>query len=189
MIMRRVCLIWAVCIGWGLVTSGNIMAEEEKVEVGKKAPDVTLPATSIEKALPDKKDASTLSLKDFRGKRNVVLYFYPRAMTPGCTKESCGFRDKMPDFAKLDTVVIGISTDNLASQQKFTEKEGLVFPLFADADKSVTKKFGVLGPKGNAMRWTFVIDKEGTVRKIYDKVTPADHPQEVLEFVKAELVK
>ena len=100
--------LWVSTCALGLFCAGYGFAEEAKVEVGKKAPDVTLPATSIEKALPDKKDATTLSLKDFQGKKNVVLYFYPRAMTPGCTVESCGFRDKIGDFSKLDTVVIGI---------------------------------------------------------------------------------
>ena len=160
---------------------------EAKVEEGKPAPDVELQATQIDKVLPDRKDAKTMSLKDFQGKKNVVLFFFPKAMTPGCTIESCGFRDKVEDFAKLDTVVIGISTDNIENQLKFTERESLKTPLFADPEKKVTTAFGALAPNGFAKRYTFVIDKKGVVRKIYTTVKPADHPAEVLAFVKDNL--
>src|SRR5437764_6345850 len=106
--------------------------EAPKVQEGKPAPEIELEATQIEKVLPDKKDPKTLTLKDFKGKKNVVLFFYPKAMTRGCTVESCGFRDRIKKFDDLETVVIGISTDNLTDQRKFTEKENLNFPLFAD---------------------------------------------------------
>src|SRR5205085_9150373 len=96
-------------------------------EAGTAAPDINLPATQVEKVLPDAKGAKTLKLSDLKGKKNVVLYFYPKAMTPGCTVESCGFRDLADKFADLDTVVIGISTDKLEDQQKFTDKEKLNF--------------------------------------------------------------
>jgi len=129
-----------------------------------------------------------LRLKDLKGK-NVVLFFFPKAMTKGCTIESCGFRDKADQFAKLNTVVIGISTDKVEDQLKFTDKEKLSFPLFADPDKKAVQAFGVLGKNGLAMRWTFVIDKEGMVRKIYNQVTPAKHPEEVLEYVEKNLKK
>ena len=158
-----------------------------RIKVGKLAPNFALPATSIDKALPDKKDARTLSLKDFRGKKNVVLFFYPKAMTRGCTIESCGFRDRIKKFAALDTVVLGISTDNLEAQQKFTDKENLNYPLLADPDKKVTKEFGALGPRGVASRYTFVIDKSGVVRKAYTKVDTGKHPDEVLKFIKENL--
>lgn len=161
--------------------------EPQKIEVGKPAPNFELPATSIDKALPDKKDAKTLSLKDFRGKKNVVLFFYPKAMTRGCTIESCGFRDRIKKFAALDTVVIGISTDNLKAQEEFTEKENLNYPLLADPDKKVTKEFGALGPRDFASRYTFVIDKTGVVRKAYTKVDTGKHPDEVLKFIKENL--
>src|SRR5437763_12541909 len=142
--------------------------ETPKVEEGKPAPNVELEATQIEKVLPDKKDAKTLKIKDFKGKKNVVLFFYPKAMTPGCTVESCGFRDRIKKFEDLDTVVIGISTDNLTNQMKFTQKENLNFPLLADPEKKVTKELGVLNAeRGLANRVTFVIDKTGVVRKIY----------------------
>jgi peroxiredoxin Q/BCP len=158
-----------------------------KVEEGKPAPDFTLPATQIGKVLPDKADAKALSLADLKGK-NVVLYFYPKAMTPGCTRQSCHFRDLSKEFAKLDTVVLGISTDKLDAQEKFTDKEKLNFPLLADADKKVAKEYGVLNPeRGFANRATFVIDKKGVVRKIYPKADADKNPQEVLDYVRENL--
>ena len=119
----------------------------------------------------------------------MVLYFYPKAMTSGCTVESCGFRDVADQFAKLDTVVIGISTDKLDAQQQFTDKEKLNFPLMADADKSASQAFGVLSRANPNMasRYTFVIDKEGIIRKVYLKVNPQNHPEEVLAYVKENL--
>ena len=175
---------------FGLVVCSTA-GEEKKPEAkmlkeGDMAPDVDLAATQIDKVLPGKKGAKTMSLKDFQGAngKNVVLFFYPKAMTKGCTIESCGFRDKVEEFAKLDTVVIGISTDTLEDQAKFTEKESLKTPLFADPDKKVTTAFGALNTTGLAKRYTFVIDKKGVVRKIYTMVTPAKHPDEVLTFIK-----
>src|SRR5262249_51904300 len=115
----------------GLVVLAGAALAQEPVglpEVGKPAPAFDLPPANVGKALPDKKEAKKLSLKDLRGK-NVVLFFYPRAMTRGCTIESCGFRDKAEQFAKLDTVVVGISTDTLDKQQQFTKKEKLNFPI------------------------------------------------------------
>jgi peroxiredoxin Q/BCP len=161
-----------------------------KVKEGDKAPDVQLPATQIDKFLPDKKDAKTISLKDFEGKKNVVLYFYPKAMTPGCTKESCAFRDRLAGFSDLDTVVIGVSTDNVADQQKFTEKEKLTFPLFADNDQKLATALGVMKAGAKVTRReTFVIDKKGVIRKIYTDVKPEPHPEEVLQWVKENLAK
>jgi peroxiredoxin Q/BCP len=164
--------------------------EPKKVEEGKPAPEVTLPVANIETAFPNKKNAKTLTIpKDVKGK-NVVLFFYPKAMTKGCTIESCGFRDKIDQLAKLDTVVIGISTDKLEDQNKFTEKEKLNFPLLADTEKTVAKEFGVplVGPQmGYAARWTFIIDKKGVVRKIYKMVTPDKHPDEVIEYIRENL--
>lgn len=171
----------------GLLAAPAFAADTPKE--GDKAPDVELSATQIEKVLPEAKGAKTLKLSDLQGKKNVVLYFYPKAMTQGCTIESCGFRDVNDEFAKLDTVVIGISTDTLDLQQKFTDKEKLNFPLLADPDKKVTTAFGALSQRGSASRYTFVIDKKGVVKKVYTTVKPADHPKEVLTFVKENLAK
>jgi thioredoxin-dependent peroxiredoxin len=171
-----------------LLGTAFVGAEETPaVKEGDKVPDVKLEATQIEKALPKSKDEKTLSLSDLKGK-NIVLFFYPKAMTKGCTIESCGFSAKAADFAKLDTIVIGISTDKLDDQAKFTEKEKLEIPLLADPDKKLTKAFGAFNPdRGMASRYTYVIDKKGVIRKIYTKVAPADHPGEVLEYVKENL--
>src|SRR5204863_4993615 len=137
---------------FGLVASVSLADDTTlKVKVGDKFPDLQLKAAQVDKV---KKDAKTISISDLKGK-NVVVFFYPKADTPGCTVESCGFRDKAEKFAALDTVAIGISTDTVADQQKFTDKFKLTTPLFADADKKVAKAYGVLNEKGRANRWTF----------------------------------
>jgi peroxiredoxin Q/BCP len=177
------------CLAWA--TGPAAAADDKLPAVGEPAPDINLPATQIDKVLPLKKDAKSLDLKDLRGK-NVVLYFFPRAMTPGCTIESCGFRDRIDELTKLDTVVIGISTDNLENQEKFTDKEKLNFPLYADSDKKITKGYGVLNPeRGAANRSTFIIDKKGVLRKVYmpGSVDVKKHPDEVVEFIKENLSK
>jgi peroxiredoxin Q/BCP len=150
---------------------------------GQPAPDLELPVANIEWVLPGAKDKQTLKLSDLRG-RNVVLFFFPWAMTPGCTTEACGFRDWLGEFKQLDAVVLGVSTDSLPRQQKFTEYKQLNFPLLADADKTLARQFGALNLFGLARRWTFVIDKNGIVVKIFNKVSVADHPQQVLDFLK-----
>lgn len=179
--------------GFGLLaTSLSLAAAAEdnvlKVKVGDAMPDISLAATQIAKVLPDAKDTKELSLKAFAGKKNVVLFFYPRANTPGCTVESCGFRDLVEEFAKLDTVVIGASNDKLEAQEKFTKDHELKTPLLADPESKLIKALGILSDKGNAAkRFTFVVNKEGKIAKIYDKVTPKGHPTEVLTFVKEKL--
>lgn len=180
------------CILGGVWAAAFVLAMPAReagrpVEVGKPAPAIKLEATQIEKALPDKKDSKILSLEDLRGK-NVVLFFYPKAMTKGCTIESCGFTKIEKELAALDAVAIGISTDKVEDQQKFTEKEKLTTPLFADPEKKVTQAYGALNPKnGLALRYTFVIDKKGIVRQIYTKVVPDRHPREVLAFIQENL--
>jgi thioredoxin-dependent peroxiredoxin len=175
----------------GLFAGPALPADTPLLKEGDKAPDIAVPATQIDKALPDKKDAKTLKLSELKGKKNVILFFYPAAMTSGCTVESCGFRDVSDQLAKLDTVVVGISTDTLDKQQQFTDKEKLNFPLLADTEKKVTQAFGVpllkRGEREFAERYSFIIDKTGTIRKVYTKVTPANHPQEVVTFVKENL--
>jgi thioredoxin-dependent peroxiredoxin len=193
-LVKLVCGVALGVLATLFLAAGSVNAEEKeegtKVQEGKPAPDIELEAANIEKALPDKKDAKTLTLKAFKGKKNIVLFFYPKAMTPGCTVESCGFRDRIKKFEDVDTVVIGISTDKLADQVKFTEKENLNFPLFADPEKKVTRDFGALNAgRGLAARVTFVIDKNGVVRKIYrtGTVNPSKHPDEVLDYIKENL--
>jgi len=158
-------------------------AAAEALKEGAKAPDVKLKAVGM-KAL-GMEDGKEFKLSEVGAKgKNVVLFFYPKAMTSGCTKESCGFRDVYAELAKLDTVVIGISTDTAGDQQKFIDKEKLNFPLIADPEKKATEAFGALAPNGYARRFSFVIDKAGVVRKVYTTVDPNRHPAEVLEFVK-----
>jgi peroxiredoxin Q/BCP len=183
----RICSIAAAALA-GLFGAVALAADAPPKE-GSPAPDINLPATQVEKALPDAKGTKTLKLSDLKGKKNVVLFFYPKAMTSGCTVESCGFRDVADKLAKLDTVVIGISVDKLEDQQKFTDKEHLNFPLFAYTDKEATKAYGALSARGSASRYTFVIDKEGMIRKVYTTVTPKNHPEEVVKFVKENLAK
>jgi peroxiredoxin Q/BCP len=151
-----------------------------KVKVGDKFPDVPLAAAQIDKV---KKDAKTLSIADLKGKI-VVIFFYPKADTPGCTVESCGFRDKAKSFPK-DVVLLGASIDDKLAQEAFIKKFELPMPLLCDTDSKLVKDLGILNPKNSrAQRVTFVVDKEGTIVKIYDKVTPKAHPDEVLAFVK-----
>jgi peroxiredoxin Q/BCP len=174
-----------------VLASGPSQAQKGDVglpEVDKPAPAFDLPATQIGKVLPAKKDATKLNLKELHGK-NVVLFFFPRAMTKGCTIESCGFRDRLEKFTDANTVVIGISNDTLEKQEEFTKKEKLNFPLLADTDKRVTKAYGSLSARGFPARHTFVIDRKGVLRKVYTTVSPDKHPDEVLDYIHSELNK
>ena len=153
-----------------------------KLNIGDKAPEFTLESTSGER----------ISLADYRGK-NVVLYFYPKDDTPGCTVEACEFRDNHKQFDKADTMIFGVSPDDVKSHQKFTAKFDLSFPLLADVDKKVSEAYGVWVEKSmygrsymGVARTTFVIGKDGKITKIFEKVKPEGHSGEVLGVVKAE---
>jgi peroxiredoxin Q/BCP len=148
---------------------------------GQKAPEFSLPTVG----------GKTISLKGFEGKQSVVLYFYPKDDTPGCTKEACFFRDLEAEFKTAGAAILGVSTDSVASHEKFAEKYHLPFPLLADENKTVVESYGVWKEKQNygktymgVERTTFVIDKQGTIRRIYPKVKVEGHVDEVLEFVK-----
>ena len=145
--------------------------------VGKKAPQFSLKDTN----------EKTVKLSDFLGKK-VVLYFYPRDMTPGCTTQACAFQSDLPKIAKKNTVVLGISTDNATAHQKFTAKYGLEFPLLSDTEHQVAEKYGVWAEKNmygkkvwGMKRTTFIIDEEGKITKVFERVKPEGHSQEVLE--------
>jgi peroxiredoxin Q/BCP len=147
---------------------------------GDKAPDFDLAADNGE----------TVSLKDYRGKK-VVLYFYPKDMTDGCTKESCDFRDSIKTFEKNNTVVIGVSPDGTKSHVKFKEKYELPFTLLSDESKDMLNDYGVWQEKSmygrkymGVVRTTFVIDEKGKIEKIYDKVKVPGHVEEVLNSLK-----
>jgi peroxiredoxin Q/BCP len=136
-------------------------------------------------------DGQTHSLQDYRGK-TLVIYFYPRDDTPGCTKESCSFRDLKNDFDSLDTVILGVSKDPLASHEKFIAKFNLPFVLLSDPETSMMQIYGAWGEKKlygkvgiGCIRSTIIIDPQGTVIKHWQKVkNAADHPAEVLNFLK-----
>lgn len=149
------------------------------VSVGKSAPAFSL----------DTDAGETLSLKDLKG-RPVVLYFYPKDDTPGCTVEACEFRDAFPRFKGSKAVILGISPDSVKSHQKFKEKFGLPFTLLADEDHAVAEKYGVWQKKSmygrtymGIARTTFVIDKDGKVAKIFEKVKPKGHAEAVEQAI------
>jgi len=117
-------------------------------------------------------DGSIISLSDFIGKQNVVLYFYPEDMTGGCTKQAQCFRDDMPKYKAANTVVLGVSLDDQEKHKQFTEKENLNFPLLVDKDGAICKAYGVPVNENWPARWTFLINKEGRIVKKYEKVDP-----------------
>ncbi len=124
-----------------------------------------------------------VSLQDFKGKKNVILYFYPKDDTPGCTIEACNFRDNLNQFQTADTQILGVSFDDAKSHQKFREKFNLSFPLLVDEGKKIAKAYGV-GGLFFADRDTIVIDKEGKIKKIFRKVNPKVHATELLSLLK-----
>ena len=155
--------------------------EDNMLEIGMKAPDFTLPD----------KDGNPVSLSDFSGKK-VVLYFYPRDNSPGCTRQACAFAGAFEEFKKIDAVVIGISKDSAASHQKFAEKYGLPFILLSDPELTAIQAYGVWQEKKNygkvsmgVVRSTFIIDKNGVIEKVMPKVKPDTNAAEVLAYLQA----
>ena len=130
-------------------------------------------------------DGSKLSLSELTGKKNVVLYFYPKDDTPGCTKEACSFRDNISSIQELEAEIVGVSLDNVQSHRKFADKYQLPFQLLSDKDKRVATAYGVLKEGGtSASRVTFIIDKKGKIAKIFPKVDVTVHTDEVLAALK-----
>jgi peroxiredoxin Q/BCP len=132
-------------------------------------------------------DGETVRLKDLRGQK-VVLYFYPKDDTPGCTKEACSFRDAFADFKKRGIAVLGVSVDSEASHKKFATKYKLPFTLLADPDHAIADAYGVYGEKKfmgrtylGVKRITFLIDEKGEIKKVFEKVKPEEHAREVLQ--------
>jgi len=132
-----------------------------------------------------------VALKNYKGKKNVVLYFYPKASTPGCTVQACGIRDTRTEFDALETVVLGVSPDAPAKLQKFIDKYSLNFDLLADEDHALAEKYGVWGLKKfmgrefmGIVRTSFIIDKDGRLQHIIDKVNTKTHDQEVLSILR-----
>ena len=153
------------------------MSEPRYPQPGTPAPDFTAPTDTGE----------SLSLTSLRGKP-VVLYFYPKDDTPGCTTQACGLRDAFPRFEGVDAVVLGVSPDDVKSHQKFRKKFDLPFTLIADTDHAIAESYGVWQEKsmfgntymGNA-RTTFVIDRDGRIARVFEKVKPEAHTEQVLE--------
>lgn len=144
----------------------------ELLNVGESAPDFA----SVDQ------DGNDVKLSDFRGKP-VVLYFYPRDDTPGCTAEACNFRDNYEEYEKAGVKVLGVSVDTQKSHKKFVDKYGLNFTLVADNSKEIAQKYGVLGTN-SAKRVTYLIDREGKIMHVYPKVSPKEHAVEVMGKLK-----
>lgn len=147
------------------------------LEIGTVAPDFSLPD----------QDGKTVALHDFKGKK-VVLYFYPKDDTAGCTKQACGFAELYPQFQEKDAVVIGISKDSVASHKKFQEKYNLPFTLLSDEDKAVIQQYDVWKEKSmygrkymGIERSTYLIDENGVIVKAFGKVRPGDNPKKMLK--------
>jgi thioredoxin-dependent peroxiredoxin len=147
------------------------------IETDERAPDFTLPD----------QDGNDISLSDFRG-QTVVLYFYPKADTPGCTTQACGIRDHQADYDAAGAVVLGVSPDPVEAVKKFADKQSLNFRLLADADREVCERYGVWGEKKNygrtymgVIRSTFIIDPDGTVARVFPNVSPKTHDDVVLK--------
>ena len=151
-------------------------------KVGEPAPDFRLPST----------EGHDISLEDFKGKQAVVLYFYPRDDTPGCTAEACAFRDLRSLFQEHGAEILGVSTDSIKSHKKFQQKYHLTFPLLADPDHAVADQYGVWQQKRfmgreymGIARTTFVIDKNGTIKAVFPNVKVEGHADKVLAALKA----
>lgn len=153
-------------------------------KVGNLAPAFTLKNQKGEK----------VSLKDFKGEKNVVLYFYPKASTPGCTTQACGIRDSKKAFQKLDTVVLGVSPDPETKLQRFIDKQDLNFDLLSDEDHAIADKYGVWDLKKfmgrefmGILRTTFIIGKDGRLKHVMDKVKTKSHHDDVLSILQQGL--
>ncbi|HVB79687.1 MAG TPA: thioredoxin-dependent thiol peroxidase [Candidatus Binataceae bacterium] len=171
------------------------MAKAPNAETIKAVVRGTAHAMEGRKAPPFELDdggGKTVSLKELLGRGNLVLYFYPKDMTPGCTIEACDFRDTTARLKALGAQVVGVSADPPASHRKFTDKHALNFPLLSDPDNRVTRLYGVYKKKSlygrefmGIERTTFVIDRAGVIRKVFPKVKVAGHADAVVEAVKA----
>lgn len=164
--MRKQLLIWGVILIMGFFSSAA-----RAQNTGDMAPDFSAPATN----------GKTMHLKDLKGQW-VVLYFYPKAFTPGCTKESCSLRDHHAEITKEGAVILGVSLDDIATQKKFKEKYRLPFELLSDADKTMARAFNTLGFMGlYTKRVTYLISPEGKIAHVFEDVNAATHDRQVLD--------
>jgi peroxiredoxin Q/BCP len=150
------------------------MFNETKLQVGDAAPELKL----------KDQHGNLVFLRDYANKKWVVLYFYPKDHTPGCTKEACHFRDESERLARFNVQVIGVGVDSRESHESFAKKLKLNFPLLADPTKKVARAYGALAFYRLARRMTFVIDPEGKIRKIFERVDPDRHAEEIVDTLK-----
>lgn len=153
-------------------------------EIGKKAPDFKL----------QNQEGEIVSLADFKGKKNVALYFYPKAMTPGCTTQACGIRDSKAELEALDTVVLGVSPDPYPRLAKFIEKQELNFDLLSDEDHAIADAYGCWGMKKfmgkefmGLIRTTYIIDKKGNLVEVMNKFKTKTHHDDLIAYLKENL--
>lgn len=175
-----ICLIFAtffLSCGNQTAGKGSEKNKPQELTIGVQAPDFTLAD----------QNGNMHTLSSYKGK-NVVLYFYPKDDTPGCTKEACSFRDGLTIFKDLNTVILGVSVDDPESHQKFIDKYKLNFTLLSDVDKNVSKAYNALNMIGFSKRHTFLIDKEGVIKQIYRKVNVEQHSQEIRNFIKQNMI-
>ncbi len=163
-ILRNICIGIAMSIGLTVAASAA-----EMPAVGQQAPAVALPS----------QDGGVVDLKSFRGKW-VVLYFYPRDMTQGCTIEAHNFQQDLPKYDKMNAAIVGVSVDSTDSHQQFCTKESLTFKLLSDPGRKVVDEYGSLSTNGVAARNTFLIDPSGKIVQVWTKVSPVKHSEEVL---------
>ncbi len=149
------------------------MSERRGLNIGDAAPDFTAEST-----------LGRITLSDYKGKKSIVLYFYVKDMTPGCTIQSIGMKDSIERIRALGGEVIGVSSDDLESHKRFASKYGLNFPLVSDVDNRISKMYGVFNEeKGRARRVTFIIDKDGMIRHIMNRVDVNDHAGDVIDIL------
>jgi len=162
-------LLWL----WVFLPFFSCKAQDPQLKVGDVAPDFKLMGD----------DGKVVQLSSLKGK-TVVLYFYPKDQTPGCTKEACGMRDNLGAIQAENTLVFGISVDKVSSHQNFKEKQKLNFTLLSDSTKVVSKQYSGLNIFGMSNRVTYIIDKNGVIQKIYPKVDVGQHAEDVLAFIR-----
>ncbi len=168
-------------VGWGWFWSSVGRGDTGlPVRVGQAAPDFTL----------NDQNGMPVTLSEFRDTQTVILYFYPKDDTPGCTKQACSFRDDLTRFQALNARVLGVSVDGPDAHRAFAEKYKLTFPILSDEDHRVSREYGVLSGFAGftyAKRTTFVIGPDGVIRRIFTDVDPNDHAAELLQYLKTTL--
>lgn len=155
------------------MSSETATASTVNLKPGDNAPDFSAEST----------DGSRISLDQFKGKSNVVLYFYPEDMTSGCTIEAQKFRDDRDKFTAANTVILGVSLDDRKKHEAFTKKDNLNFPLLADTDRTICNSYGVPINGHHPNRWTFLVGKDGKIARTYHSVNPGSHSEELLRDI------